>query len=258
MNSQATQDIHVTAQQYQAPKDLLKGKVILVTGAGDGIGKAAALTYAEHGASVILLGKTTGKLEQVYDLIEAAGGAQPAIYPMNLEGASPKDHQDLANVIQTEFGRLDGLLNNAGILGTLAPIENQNIESWYRVQQVNVNATFMLTQACLPLLRAADHASIIFTSSGVGRQGRAYWGSYAVSKFATEGLMQTLADELDGTTNVRSNCINPGATRTGMRAQAFPAEDAEQLKTPEQLMPTYLYLMGKDSSAVNGQSVNAQ
>ncbi len=243
---------------YQPPSDLLKDKVILVTGAGDGIGRAAAEVYAKFGATLILLGKTTGKLEAVYDAIEAAGGATPAIYPMNLEGAAPKDYQDLANVINSEFGRLDGLLNNAGILGDLSPIENQNIETWYKVQQINVNATFMLTQACLALLKAAPSGSLIFTSSGVGRKGRAYWGAYAVSKFATEGLMEILADELETNTNVRSNCINPGATRTAMRAAAYPAEDSSKLKTAEQIMAPYLYLMSDESRSISGQSLDAQ
>ena len=164
----------------------------------------------------------------------------------------------MANVISSEFGKLDGLLNNVGILGALSPIENQNIETWYKVQQVNVNATFMLTQACLPLLKSAPTASIIFTSSTVGRKGRAYWGAYAVSKFATEGLMQILADELETNTNVRSNCINPGATRTAMRALAYPGEDASKIITAEQLMPLYLYLISDDSQSVNGQTMDAQ
>jgi NAD(P)-dependent dehydrogenase (short-subunit alcohol dehydrogenase family) len=243
---------------YKADAQLLKDKIILVTGAGDGIGKVAAETYARYGATLILLGKTTGKLENTYDAIEKAGGALPAIYPMNLQGATPKDYQELAAVITKEFGRLDGILHNASFLGDLCPIENQDIETWYKVQQVNINAGFMLTQVCLPLLKSAKTASIIFTSSAVGRKGRAYWGAYAVSKFATEGLMQVLADELETNTAVRSNSINPGATRTAMRATAYPAEDATALKTPEEIMPLYLYLMGDDSSSVNGQSLDAQ
>jgi len=245
------------ANHYQA-KNLLEQRVIIVTGAGDGIGKAAALAYAEQGATVVLLGKTISKLEAVYDEILERFGSRSAIYPIDLLGANPKDYQELVASIENELGRLDGLLNNVGILGTLSPIESQNIELWYRVQQVNVNATFMLTQACLPLLKKSPSASIIFTSSGVGKKGRAYWGAYAVSKFATEGLMQILADELETNTKVRSNCINPGATRTSMRAAAYPAEDSTRLKTPHEIMPLYLYLMGDDSATINGQSLNAQ
>lgn len=243
---------------YKPNHDLLKNKVILVTGAGDGIGRAAALAYSKHGATVILLGKTIAKLEAVYDEIEQSGAPLPAIYPLNMEGSSPKDYQEMADSIKNEFNQLDGLLNNVGILGSLTPFETQNVETWYKVQQVNVNATFMLTQACLPLLKSADCASLIFTSSGVGKKGKAYWGAYAVSKFATEGMMQVLADELETNTAVRSNCINPGATRTAMRALAYPAEDINALKTPEDIMPLYLYLMSDESSQINGQSLNAQ
>lgn len=207
---------------------------------------------------MILLGRTLKKLEAVYDEIESAGHPQPAIYPMNLEGASPKDYEDLANTLESEFGRLDGLLHNASILGTLCPIEHFDITMWYQVQQVNLNAPFLLTKACLSLLKGAPDASLIFTSSGVGRKGRAYWGAYAVSKFGTEGLMQVLADELEVNTNIRVNSINPGATRTNMRASAFPAEDINTLPTPADVTPLYLYLMGPDSRGVHGQSLDVR
>ena len=243
---------------YQPNEATLKDKVILVTGAGDGIGRAAALSYAALGATVILLGKTVVKLEATYDAIVAAGHPQPAIYPMDLLGANPDHHQEMADTIAAQFGRLDGILHNASILGTLSPIANQNIEEWYRVQQVNINAVFLMTRACLPLLMKAKSASVIFTSSGVGRQGRAYWGAYSVSKFATEAFMQILADELETNTNVRSNCINPGATRTKMRAKAYPGEDSQTLPTPEDIMPLYVYLMSDDSHAINGESLDAQ
>ena len=243
---------------YQPNEATLKDKVILVTGAGDGIGRAAALSYAALGATVILLGKTVVKLDATYDAIVAAGHPQPAIYPMDLLGANPDHHQEMADTIAAQFGRLDGILHNASILGTLSPIANQNIEEWYRVQQVNINAVFLMTRACLPLLMKAKSASVIFTSSGVGRQGRAYWGAYSVSKFATEAFMQILADELETNTNVRSNCINPGATRTKMRAKAYPGEDSQTLPTPEDIMPLYVYLMSDDSHAINGESLDAQ
>ncbi len=243
---------------YQAPAKLLKDHIILITGAGDGIGRAAALSFASHGATVILAGRTTKKLEAVYDEIEALNAPQAAIIPINLEGAAPHEYDVLAETIEKEFGRLDGLLNNASLLGSRTPIENYDPSIWNQVMQVNVNAQFYLTQSMLPLLMQSKDASIIFTSSGVGRQGRAYWGAYAVSKFATEGLMQTLADELENTTNIRVNAINPGATRTNMRATAYPGENPNDLPTPAQIMPAYLYLMGEDSKGHNGQSIDAQ
>ncbi|MBY4676009.1 YciK family oxidoreductase [Marinobacterium arenosum] len=243
---------------YQAPEDLLKDRVIMVTGAGDGIGRAAAKAYAAHGATVILLGRTLEKLEQVYDEIERACHPQPAIVPMNLEGASEHEYQELAATLEQEFGRLDGLLNNAGILGLRTPIDSYDPTVWQQVMQVNVNGTFMLTQALLPLLKQSEDASIIFSSSGVGRQGRAYWGAYSVSKFATEGMMQVLADEVENVCKIRVNCINPGATRTNMRTTAYPGEPPTNNPTPSQIMPLYLYLMGPDSQGVNGQSLDAQ
>ncbi|MCG7535869.1 YciK family oxidoreductase [Pseudoalteromonas sp. OOF1S-7] len=244
-------------QTYQAAENALKNKVILVTGAGDGIGRVAALTYARHGATVILLGKTTNKLECVYDEIVAAGYPQPAIVPLDLKGATKQHYRDLAATIEQQFGKLDGLLNNASILGALGPLEHFCVSTFENIMKVNVTAQAMLTKYLFPVMRKAPSASIIFTSSGVGRQGREFWGAYAISKFATEGMMQTWAAEV-GKTNIRINCINPGATRTSMRASAYPGEDKDKLKTPEDLMPTYLYLMSDDSAEINGQSLDAQ
>lgn len=243
---------------YQPRADLLAGKVILVTGAGGGIGRTAALALAAHGATVVLLGRTLSKLEQVYDAIEAAGHPQPAIYPMNLEGATEKDYRDMCDTLNEEFGRLDGLLHNASELGDRTAIRDYAADTWQRVIQVNVNAPFMMTQALLPLLESSEQASVVFTGSSVGHQGRAFWGAYAASKAASDNLMQTLADELEGVSGVRVNSINPGATRTAMRAAAYPAENPDSLKTPEEHMPLYLYLLGEDSGAVTGQCFNAQ
>ncbi len=235
----------------------LKGKVILVTGAGDGIGKEAALSFAKAGATVILLGRTVSKLESVYDEILAAGGAEPAIVPLDLKGATYTHYQGLCATIVEQFGHLDGLLHNASLLGVLSPFEHIDHGNWHDLMQVNVTAQFLMTQALMPALKKAEHASIVFTSSGVGRKGRAFWGPYSVSKFATEGLAQVMADEYEGS-NVRINVINPGATRTSMRARAYPAEDRSKLKTPAEIMPTYLYLMSDKSLDVNGQSLDAQ
>ena len=243
---------------YSARPDLLKGRVILVTGAGRGIGAAAAKTFAAHGATVLLLGKTEGNLNQLYDEIEAAGHPQPVVIPFNLEPALPHQYDELAATIEAEFGRLDGLLHNAAIIGPRTPLEQLSGDNFMRVMQVNVNAMFMLTSTLLPLLKLSEDASVVFTSSSVGRKGRAYWGAYGVSKFATEGLMQTLADEVEGVAPVRANSVNPGATRTGMRAQAYPGENPASNPLPEAIMPVYLYLMGPDSRGVNGQAFDAQ
>lgn len=243
---------------YRASPDLLAERVILVTGAGDGIGKAVSLAFAAHGATVILLGRTVSKLESVYDDIVAAGGPQPAIYPMDLEGAVPDDHRQLAERIESDLGRLDGLLHNAGLLGSLTPIEHYDPVEWLRVIQVNLHAPFLLTQACLALLKRAEDASVVFTSSGVGRRARAYWGAYAVSKFAVEGLMQVLADELDENSPVRVNSINPGRVRTAMRASAYPAENRAELPAPQDIVAPYLFLMGPESRGVHGQALDAQ
>jgi NAD(P)-dependent dehydrogenase (short-subunit alcohol dehydrogenase family) len=243
---------------YSPATNLLEGRIILVTGAGAGIGKEAALQFAAHGATLVLLGRTLEKLEAVYDAIEAAGHPQAAIFEADMLTATTADYQRLAQSILEEFGHLDGLLHNASILGQRTPIAQADAGQWQDVMQVNVNAQMMLTQAMLPLLEQAPSASIVFTSSGVGRQGRAYWGAYAVSKFATEGFMQTLADELENTTNIRVNSLNPGATRTSMRAAAYPAEDPSSLPTAADIMPAYLYLMGNDSENIKGQALNAQ
>ncbi|KZY61256.1 YciK family oxidoreductase [Oleiphilus sp. HI0071] len=246
-------------QDYQAPKTLLKDKVILVTGAGDGIGKEIAMTFAKYGATILLLGRTTAKLETVYDSIVEAGLPEPAILPVNLEGAVETDYHKIADVIDQEFGRLDGLVLNASLLGSMTPIEQYEAEVWQKVMQVNVHANFLLVKTMIPLLRAADEPSVVFTSSSVGRKGRAFWGAYAVSKFATEGLAQILADEHDADDDfIKFNVINPGATRTNMRASAYPAENPMSIKAPQDIMPLYLYLMGADSTGVTGQSLDAQ
>ena len=240
---------------YQPASNILKDRIILVTGAGDGIGRAAALAYAQHGATVVLLGKTVAKLEKIYDEIETAGCATPAIYPMHLEGATPHDYDELADVMESNFGRLDGILHNAASLPYLSRIKDYEQEDWFKVMQVNLNAPFQITQACLPLLGKSEDACVVFTTDAVGHRGKAFWGAYGVSKFGIEGLTQILAAELENSA-IRVNCIDPGPTRTAMRKRAFPGEDNASLKTPDTLAPLYLWAMGPDSRGTTGQRLS--
>ena len=234
------------------------GRVILVTGAAGGIGRAVSLALAAQGATVALLGRTQRKLEALYDEIVAAGHPTPALLPFNLETAAAETYDALFSALDAEFGRLDGLAHVAGILGTRSPIEHYDVPTWCKVMHVNLTAAFILTRTTMPLLKRSGDASVVFTSSGVGREGRAYWGAYAVSKFGTEGLMQVLASELAGTTQVRSNSVNPGPVKTYMRLQAYPAEDRTALPEPAAVVAPYLYLLGPDSAGINGQAFDCQ
>lgn len=249
---------HEQIRNFNPTPQCLADKTILVTGAGDGIGRVAALTYAKYGATVLLLGKTASKLEAVYDEIEAEGGKQPAMMPLDLEMANYSEMQQLANLIQTEIGTLDGVLHNAGVLGALTPLEMYDVMTFEKVMRINLMATFMLNQVFMPLLKESDNGSIVFTTSSVGSKPRAFWGAYALSKQAIEGMCDILNQETQNTTSLRFNCINPGATRTNMRAHAYPGENPLSLKTPEALMPAYVYLMSDDSIGVRGQVINLQ
>lgn len=237
---------------YTPSKADFQDRVILVTGAGDGIGKEVTKALAMLGATVIMLGRTTRKLEALYDEIMEAGGTEPVIQPFNLEGAAPKDYEQLIEAIRDNLGRLDGVFNNAGQLGALAPIELHDLELWYKILQVNLNAPLMLTRAALPLLRAAEDASILFTADKVGRQGKAYWGAYGVAKAGLENLSTVLADEHETEGTVRSNTCYPGPVRTRLRRQAYPGEDASTLKGPEEVITPFLYLLGAASKGISG------
>jgi NAD(P)-dependent dehydrogenase (short-subunit alcohol dehydrogenase family) len=248
----------IDIRNYAAPAGLLAGRVILVTGASGGLGSALAQACARLGANVLLCSRNVRKLEKVYDAIVAAGGPRPSIAPLDLERADASHYGSLADAVRNEFGRLDGLVHAAAVLGERAPIEHYDVVTWLKVMHVNVNAAFILTQALLPLLRLSQDASVVFTTSGVSVKGRAYWGAYAASKFAVEGVMQVLADETDTTTNIRVNSVNPGRMRTPMRTKAFPGEAPETLPTPDQVLGPFLYLLGPDSRGVTGRRFDAQ
>jgi NAD(P)-dependent dehydrogenase (short-subunit alcohol dehydrogenase family) len=241
---------------YRPPADLLAGRVILVTGAGDGLGRAAALAFARHGATVILLGRTVKKLESVYDAIVAAGDPQPAITPLDLAKAGYAQLQDIADRVGESFGRLDGLLHSAAELGVLAPLELYDMEQWMKVFQVNLHAPTLLTRLCLPLLKKSKDASVVFTTSEVAAHGRPYWGAYAAAGAALENLVRIWAAEL-GDTTVRVNAFDPGAVRTNLRVRAYPGEDAKALPAPETRVGAYLYLIGPDSAGTRGARLSA-
>jgi NAD(P)-dependent dehydrogenase (short-subunit alcohol dehydrogenase family) len=245
-------------RRFEPATDTLAGRVIAITGAGDGIGRALALAAAGYGAELILIGRTVSKLEKVHAQIAALGRAEATIAPLDLERAIARDYDTLADALQARYGRLDGLVHNAGILGTLTPIDQYDVPTWVRVLHVNLTAAFALTQVLLPALRASADASIVFTGSGVGRRPRAYWGAYAASKSGIEALSRTLADELSSEGRVRVNVLNPGAVRTRMRAQAYPAEDPGALPRPEEILRPYLWLLSGASRGVSGQSLDCQ
>ncbi|MBV9697243.1 MAG: YciK family oxidoreductase [Gammaproteobacteria bacterium] len=236
----------------------LAGRVIAITGASAGLGRAVAVACAHHQAQVVLIGRNEGRLETVHAQLVAAGAPEPSIAVLDLERALARDYDALADALGSRYGRLDGLLHSAGVLGTLTPIEQYDVPTWCRVLHVNLTAAFALTQVLLPALRASADASVVFTSSSVGRVARAYWGAYAVSKFGLEALSQVLAGELEATSHVRVNTLNPGRARTTMRRQAYPAEDLESLPSPEALTGPYLALLGPASRGVTGQAFDAQ
>ncbi|PJE80310.1 putative oxidoreductase YciK [invertebrate metagenome] len=242
---------------YDAQRELLKGRIILVTGAGTGIGRDAALSFAQYGATVILLGRTLSSLESVYDEIEKKQWPQAAIYPMDLLSASDTKYRQLVDTLAQEFGRLDGLLHNAAVMDELRPLVQTDTACWLKTFQVNLNAAFMMTRELLPLLRESDGSSVVFTTDSQ-HIGQAFSGAYGVSKKAVEVLMQTFSEEEEGISSVRFNCINPGKVNTTLRRSTYPGEVPESLLMPIGIMPLYLYLMGYDSKDISGSVLNAQ
>lgn len=240
--------------QQPASSTLLKEHIILITGAGDGIGRAVALAAAQQGATVILLGKTVAKLEAVYDQIVAQGAPEPAIYPMDLQGASPEDYAQLANTLDNNFGKLHGLVNNAAVLPYLSRLKDYEPADWLNVIQVNLNAPFLLTQACLPLLQRAPAASVIFTGDTGLAESTAFGGAYTITKNSIVKMMEIWANEMRRTT-VRVNVLEPGPTATRLRKMIFPGEQNAQLHTPEQIASRYVWLLGEESQTVHGQLI---
>ena len=243
---------------WQPAANLLHERIILVTGAANGIGLAITKTMARLGATVIMLDKDVHGMEQAYDEIVAAKHTEPALYPMDLQGATPDDYTQLAATLLQEFGRLDGLVHNAAMLGALTPLANFNHELWLQTLQVNLHAPYLLTTACLDLLKTSKDASILFTTDETGRKGKAYWGAYGVSKAGLEGLMQTLADELEGDDTIRINSIDPGPVLTSMFRIAYPGISSAELATPADVTTPFIYLCSRESKGITGQQLSAQ
>ena len=238
--------------------DLLAGRTVMITGASGGFGRALSLACARAGASVILVGRNGAKLDRLYDEIEALGRAQPAIAVLDLATATATEYDRLAETVGKEFGKLDGLVHAAALLGDRTPLEQYDVPTWCRVLHVNLTAPFILTQVLLPSLRKSEDASLIFVSSGVVHHPRAFWGAYAVSKAGLEAIRSMLSQELEGERNIRVNSINPGRMRTPMRAAAYPAEDPNTLPSPASVADPFLYLLSSQGREIDGRYFDAQ
>jgi NAD(P)-dependent dehydrogenase (short-subunit alcohol dehydrogenase family) len=245
-------------KQFTPDADMLAGRVILITGAGSGLGRALAVECARAGASVILSGRNAAKLDRVYDEIETMGAPQPAIAMLDLATATAVDYDGLAKTIDGEFGKLDGVVHAAALLGDRTPLEQYDVPTWCKVLHVNLTAPFILTQVLMPALRKSADASVIFVSSGVVKNQRPFWGAYAVAKSGLESVRSMLSQELEGEPNIRVNSVNPGRMRTAMRAAAYPAEDPNTLPTPASVCGPFLYLLSARGRGIDGQYIEAQ
>lgn len=239
-------------EQIELAPDALRGRVILVTGAGDGLGRATAIGCAKHGAILVLLGRTVKKLEETYDAIRAAGGAEPAIYPLNLAGANWNDYVDLAATLERELGALHGLVHCAAHFKEFAPLQSVEPREWMESLQVNLTAPFALTRACMPLLEKSGDASVVFVSDEGGRATKRFQGAYGIAKTAVEGLMRNWASE---SATVRMNSLHPGPLRTGLRARGFPGEPRDAAPLPESAVSKLLWLLSRASAGVSGQQL---
>ena len=245
----------IIERYHTIKKDEFKDKIVLVTGANRGFGLAITMDLARAGATVIMLGRDLGSLEYAYDAVVDAGLTEPILYPLDLEGATPENYQELQDNILSQFGKLDGVVHNASILGAQMPIEQYDIKLWYSTLQINLSAPFMLTQFLIPALSKSNDARVIFMSSSVGREARAYWGAYSVSKFGIEGFAKTLSEELEKT-HISVNTVNPGKMRTEMRRAAYPAENSSKVPLPEEKSQAIVYLLSSLSPKINGEQLS--
>jgi NAD(P)-dependent dehydrogenase (short-subunit alcohol dehydrogenase family) len=242
-------------RDYDPPRDLLAGRVVLVTGAGQGLGRAVALACAAHGATVALLGRKQEKLEKSYDAITESGGAEPALVPLDLATAGSAEYEGLAHLVRRDLKRLDGIVHCASHFVPLGPLGDQTLEQWLTLLRVNLAAPFALTKACLPLLSASPDSSVIFTSETHAADPRAYWGGFAVAKSGLSTLAAIWADELEHAGRPRMNVIIPGPMATPQRMQSHPGEETAKLRSAESAARAFLYLLGRQGSVFNGHTV---
>lgn len=243
---------------YRPPADLLRDRVILVTGASSGLGRAASLAFARHGATVALLARNEERLEAVYDEILDAGCPEPAMFPFDLGQADDRGFEMLAGTLGHHLKRLDGILHSAHSFFSLTPLALQTLDQWLSLFRVNLIAPFALTRACLPLLQQAPEASVLFTGDAHGHEPAAYWGGYAIAKSGIETLTRIWADEMVTAPGLRMNTLIPGPVASPMRARTHPGLPLDTPPSMDQLMPYYLYLMGPDSVALRGQIVTCR
>ena len=242
---------------FRLDADSLRGRVVLVTGAHGGLGAAAAVAAARCGATLVLLGRRVPKLNRVYDAIEAAGGKQPALYPLDLEGATPTDYADLAERIEAECGRLDGILHAAAAFKGLTPLALTEPEDWLGALHVNLSAPLLLTRACLPLLEKSADAAVVFVADDPERVGHAYWGGYGVAKYGLLGLVPMLAEELAGGP-VRVSALLPGPMRTSLRGRAWFGEDPGAVPPPDEYAGAAIHLLSAAGAGLRGHILRVQ
>ena len=242
-------------KNYQPPPDLLAGRVILVTGAGQGLGRAVALACARHGATVALLGRKQQKLEATYDAITEAKGPEPAMIPLDLATAGAAEFEAMTQLIRKDLKRLDGIAHCAVHFVPLGPLANQTLDQWMQLLRVNLAAPFAITRACLPLLAVAPDSSVVFTGETHGQEPKAYWGGFAVSKAGLSTMATIWSDELEHAGKPRMNVLVPGPIASPQRARSHPGEDPALLRTPDDAARAFLYLLGRDSAPANGMTL---